>query len=112
MPTCQSFVANISLLAKITNPETFDMVMKAAARLMIQVNVPEHYLSLVQDPPPKTTAEEECLSWLGKSHPPSAHISHTGTVVQTHQASSCSGLAPSQMQVFQWQHRQGGLHYI
>ena len=60
-----SFVANISSLAKITNPETFDMVMKAAARLMIQINVPECYLSPVQDPPPKTTAEE-CLSWLEK----------------------------------------------
>ena len=60
-----SFVANISSLAKIANPETFDMVMKAAARLMIQVNIPEHYLSPVQDPPPKTTAEE-CLSQLEK----------------------------------------------
>ena len=60
-----SFMANISSLAKITNPETFDMVMKAAARLMIQVNVLEHYLSLVQDPPLKTTAEE-CLSRLEK----------------------------------------------
>ena len=59
------FVANISSLAKIADPETFDMVMKAAARPVIQVNVPEHYLSLVQDPPPKTTAEE-CLSWLEK----------------------------------------------
>ena len=59
------FVANISLLAKITNPETFDMVMKAAARPMIQVNILEHYLSPVQDPPPKTTAEE-CLSRLEK----------------------------------------------
>ena len=36
----------------------------------------------------------------GKSHPPPAHISHTGTMVRTRQASSCSGLAPSQMQVF------------
>ena len=105
------FVANISSLAKITDPETFDMVMKAVARLMIQVNVPECYLSLVQDPPPKTTAEE-CLSRLEKSHPPPAHISRTGTMVRTHQASSCSGLALSQTQVFQWQHRQGGLHYI
>ena len=52
------FAANMSSLAKITNPETFDMVMKAAARPMIQINVPEHYLSLVQDPPPKMTAEE------------------------------------------------------
>ena len=60
-----SFVANISSLAKIANPETFDMVMKAAARLMIQVNIPEHYLSPVQDPPLKTTAEE-CLSRLEK----------------------------------------------
>ena len=60
-----SFVANIFSLAKIADPETFDMVMKAAARLMIQVNVPEHYLSPVQDPPLKTTAEE-CLSLLEK----------------------------------------------
>ena len=60
-----SFAANISSLAKIADPETFDMVMKAAARPMIQVNVPEHYLSLVQDPPLKTTAEER-LSWLEK----------------------------------------------
>ena len=59
------FVANISSLAKITNPETFDTVMKAAARLMIQVNVPEHYPSPVQDPPPWTTAEEH-LSRLEK----------------------------------------------
>ena len=60
-----SFMANISSLAKITDPETFDMVMKAAARPMIQVNIPEHYLSPVQDPPPKTTAEE-CLSQMEK----------------------------------------------
>ena len=30
-----SFMANISSLAKITDPETFDMIMKAAARPMI-----------------------------------------------------------------------------
>ena len=59
------FMANISSLAKITDPETFNMVMKAAAQLMIQVNVPERYLSPVQDPPPKATAEE-CLSRLEK----------------------------------------------
>ena len=60
-----SFVANMSSLAKITDPETFDMVMKAAVRLMIQINILECYLSLVQDPPPKTTAEER-LSQLEK----------------------------------------------
>ena len=60
-----SFAANISSLAKITNPKTFDMVMKAAARPMIQVNIPEHYLSPVQDPPQKTTTED-CLSQLEK----------------------------------------------
>ena len=53
-----SFVANMSSLAKIADPETFNMVMKAAAQLMIQINVLECYLSPVQDPPPKTTAEE------------------------------------------------------
>ena len=60
-----SFAANISSLAKITDPETFDMVMKAAARPMIQINILEHYLSPVQDPPLKTTAEER-LSQLEK----------------------------------------------
>ena len=58
-------MANISSLAKIADPETFNMVMKAVARLMIQVNIPEHYVSPVQDPPLKTTAEEH-LSWLEK----------------------------------------------
>ena len=53
-----SSVANMLSLAKITDRETFDMVMKAAARQLIQINIPEHYLSLVQDPPPKMTTEE------------------------------------------------------
>ena len=53
-----SFAANMSLLAKICNPETFDMVLKVAARLMILINVLECYLSLAQDPPLKTTTEE------------------------------------------------------
>ena len=60
-----AFVANMSSLAKIADPETFDMVMKAAAQPMIQVNIPECYLSPVQDPPLKTTTEE-CLSQLEK----------------------------------------------
>ena len=60
-----SYVANMSSLAKICDPETFNMVMKAAARPMIQINIPERYLSLVQDPPPKMTAEER-LTWLEK----------------------------------------------
>ena len=60
-----SFAANISSLAKIADPETFNMVMEAAAQPMIQINVPECYLSPVQDPPMKTTTEE-CLSWLEK----------------------------------------------
>ena len=59
------FAANMSSLPKITDPETFDTVMKVVARPLIQVNIPEQYLSLVQDPAPKTTAEE-CLSRLEK----------------------------------------------
>ena len=60
-----SFAGNMSSLAKIADPKTFDMVMKVAAWPMIQINIPECYLSPVQDPPPKTTTEE-CLSWLEK----------------------------------------------
>ena len=46
-----SFAANMSLLAKICDPKTYDMVLKVTARPMIQVNIPECYLSPVQDPP-------------------------------------------------------------
>ena len=60
-----SFVANMSSLAKICDPKTYDMVLRMTARPMIQINIPKHYLSLVQDPPPKTTAEER-LAWLKK----------------------------------------------
>ena len=35
-----SFVANMSSLAKICDPKMFDMVLKAMARPMIQVNIP------------------------------------------------------------------------
>ena len=55
------FVANMSLLVKICDPETYNMVLKVTARLMIQVNVPEHYLSPVQDPTLKVTAEERLV---------------------------------------------------
>ena len=48
-----SFAANMSLLVKICDPEMYDMVLKVTARPLIQVNVPEHYLSPVQDPSPK-----------------------------------------------------------
>ena len=94
-----SFAANMSSLTKIANPKTFDMVMKAAARLMIQTNIPECYMSLVQDPPLKTTTEETVLA--GKGSTPPSGISCTGTTVRTHLASSCSCLAVPQAQVLQ-----------
>ena len=106
-----SFAANMSSLAKIADPKTFDMAMKAAARLMIQINVPECYLSLVQDPPLKMTAEER-LAWLERSPAPPSGISCMGTMVWTHPASSCSCLVVPQAQVLQWQHSQGGLHHV
>ena len=70
------FAANMSSLAKISNPKTFDMVLKAAARPMIQMNILERYLSLVQGLSQKKTTEERltqlekvlfprvaCLAW-------------------------------------------------
>ena len=54
-----SFAANMSSLVKICDPETFDMVLKVTARPIIQVNIPDHYLSPVQDPPPKGDCRRE-----------------------------------------------------
>ena len=50
--------ANISALGKITDPQTFDLVLKAAVRLLVQINIPERYLSPVQDPKPASTADK------------------------------------------------------
>ena len=50
--------ANISALGKIMDPQTFDLVLRAAARPLVQINVPERYLSPVQDPKPASTVEE------------------------------------------------------
>ena len=50
--------ANISALGKITDPQMFDLVLRAAARPLVQINIPERYLSPVQDPKPASTAEE------------------------------------------------------
>ena len=106
-----SFAANMSSLAKIADPKTFDMGMKAAARLMIQINVPECYLSLVQDPPPEDDCRREIVT-AGEGPASLSGISCMGTMVWTHLASSCSCLAVPQVQILQWQHSQGSLHNI
>ena len=110
-PHISSFVANMSSLAKITDPETFNMVMKAAAQPMIQINIPERYLSPVEDPPSKTTAEE-WVSWLEKVLFPRAASLAWEPRYRPTWLLAAGHLAAPQMQVFQWQHRQGGLHYI
>lgn len=49
---------NISSLAKIADEETIDTVLRAAACPLVQINVPEHYLNLTQDPKPKTSEQQ------------------------------------------------------
>ena len=56
----QSLVAaNLSSLAKIADEEMLDIVLKAACRPMVQINVLEKYLNPVCDPVPKTSREEQ-----------------------------------------------------
>ena len=50
--------ANISVLGKIMDPQAFDLVLQAAARPLVQINVLDRHLSPVQDPKPASTAEE------------------------------------------------------
>ena len=71
-----SFVTNMSSLAKIANPETFDMVMKVAAQLMIQINVPgvlpesESKIHLQRQ-----LQKNDCPGWR-KSYSPECHLLH------------------------------------
>ena len=104
-----SFVANMLLLAKICDPEMYDMVLKATARPMIQINIPECYLSLVQDPPQKTMAEEK--GW----HSSRRFGFHEQHVLQENQDSDPPGFSQqlfgvTQMEVLQWWHSQRSMH--
>ena len=54
-----SMCANLSLLAKIMDQETFQMVLKATARPLMQVNIPEHFLNQVEEMKPQTLVEKQ-----------------------------------------------------
>ena len=51
-------VANISSLAKIADAETLGIVLKAAVRPLVQINVPEKFLNPAADPKLKSSTEE------------------------------------------------------
>ena len=53
-----SYAVNMSSLTKIVDPDMFQAVLKATAHPLIQVNIPNRYLNPVEEPQPKTTAEE------------------------------------------------------
>ena len=58
MAHASTAAANISALGKITDPQMFDLVLKAAVRPLVQINALERYLSPVQDPKPASTADK------------------------------------------------------
>ena len=59
--TMSSYAVNMSSLAKMANCEMFDAVLKATARPLIQINIPERFLSTMSEPKLKTTAKEQLL---------------------------------------------------
>ena len=91
-----SFAANMSLLAKIYNPKMYDMVLRVAARPMIQVNIPECYLSLVQDPPPPKDDHRRKVDMAREGFASPSSVSYKRTMIWTHQASSHSHLVAPQ----------------
>ena len=49
---------NLSSLAKITDAETFRLVLKATVHPMVQLNIPPQFLDLVRDPEPMSAADQ------------------------------------------------------
>ena len=107
-----SFVANMSSLAKICDPETYDMVLKATARPMIQVNVPECYLSPVQYPPKDNCRREIGTSQEDFASPGKCSMSSKRTKIWAHQASHCGHLVVTQVEILQQWHGQRSMHHI
>ena len=50
--------ANMSSLAKVADREMLQIVMKLAVHLLVQMNIPEGFLSPIQDKKPQTSEEE------------------------------------------------------
>ena len=107
-----TFVANMSSLAKICDPETYNMVLKVTARLMIQVNIPEHYLSPVQDPHKDNCRGEIGVSPKGFATPGKCGMPSKRTKIWAHQASHCSCLVATQMEILQQWPSQRSMHHI
>ena len=106
-----SFVANMSSLAKIANPKTFDMVMKAAARPDDSDQCP----GVLSESSARSTPKDDCrreIVLVGESPAPLSSVSCMGTMVWAHLTPSCSHLAASQGQILQQQHSQGSLHHV
>ena len=51
--------ANISALPKVADADTLDVVLRAVVRPLVQINWPEKYLSLVNDPKASSMTEEK-----------------------------------------------------
>ena len=49
---------NLSSLAKITDLETFRLVLKATVHPMVQLNIPPRFLDPVRDPKPMSAADQ------------------------------------------------------
>ena len=57
MAHASTVAANILVLGKIKDLQTLDLVLRAAVRSLVQINIQERYFSPVQDPKPASTAE-------------------------------------------------------
>ena len=51
--------AHISSLAKISDKEMVDCVLRVVGRLLMQLNIPERFVNLVVDPKPRTSEQEQ-----------------------------------------------------
>ena len=91
--------ANISALGKITDPQTFNLVLKAAVGPLVQINILERYLSPVQDPKPASTADEVRQKLEKKLLPHSDSASIVHEPKQSHQTTSSCPVVVVKMKV-------------
>ena len=103
-----SFVANMSFLAKIADPET----LRHGHEGSCSTDDSDQCHGVLSESGPRSTPKDDCRREAVQAGESPAGVSHMDTMVQTHPASRCSHLVAPQMQVFQWWHCQGGLHHV
>ena len=101
---------NLSSLVKITDLETFKLVLRAMVHSMVQLNIPPRFLDPVQDPEPYVSSRPTSKE-VGSTvtTPQRCNIIEPGTKEQPDKTTGSGSLAKTEVALSELQNGKGGM---